>query len=119
MKRAVGAVIVKDNRIVAAGYNGTPLGMKNCNEGGCARCNGLAKAGVSLDECFCIHAEENAVIEAGREKCQGATIYTTTMTCLMCAKKVAQAGITKIVFDRDYPMPIIHDFFGKLKHITL
>jgi len=66
MKRAVGSVIVQDKRIVAAGYNGTPFGIKNCNEGGCARCNSMTASGAGLDTCYCIHAEENAVIEAGR-----------------------------------------------------
>ena len=69
MKRGVGCVIVKDNRLVASGYNGTPFKMKNCNEGGCARCNNMTAGGKGLDTCYCIHAEENAVIEAGRAKC--------------------------------------------------
>lgn len=86
MKRAVGAVIVKENRIVATGYNGTPFGMVNCNEGGCGRCNSNTKAGIALDECLCIHAEENAVIEGGRAKINGGTCYVTTYPCLTCAK---------------------------------
>jgi dCMP deaminase len=89
MKRAVGSVIVQDKRIIAAGYNGTPFGIKNCNEGGCARCNSMTASGAGLDTCYCIHAEENAVIEAGRQKAAGATIYVTTYPCLMCAKKIA------------------------------
>mmetsp|Transcript_14944 Transcript_14944/g.20263 ORF Transcript_14944/g.20263 Transcript_14944/m.20263 type:complete len:181 (+) Transcript_14944:364-906(+) len=93
MKRAVGCVIVKENRIVATGYNGTPFGMDNCNEGGCPRCNSLTPSGSGLDTCFCIHAEENAVIEGGRSKTQGGTAYVTTYPCLMCAKKLVQAGI--------------------------
>ena len=66
MKRAVGAVIVNDSRVVATGYNGTPAGCLNCNEGGCTRCNSNTASGIGLDECICIHAEENAVIESGR-----------------------------------------------------
>lgn len=62
MKRAVGAVIVKDCQIISAGYNGTPFGYLNCNEGGCERCNSNKPSGVGLDQCICIHAEENAVI---------------------------------------------------------
>ena len=89
MKRAVGCVIVKDNRIVAAGYNGTPFGIDNCNEGGCDRCNSMTPSGEDLGSCYCINAEENAVIEAGRQKSDGATIYCTTHPCLMCAKKIA------------------------------
>ena len=68
MKRRVGCVIVKDNRIIATGYNGTPRGVLNCNQGGCARCNMNTPRGKSLDTCLCLHAEENALIEAGRER---------------------------------------------------
>ena len=107
MKRAVGCVIVKDSRLVASGYNGTPFMMQNCNEGGCARCNSVADSGSQLDTCYCIHAEENAVIEGGRAKTDGGTAYVTTQPCLMCSKKLAQAGIIRIVYDREYPMPIV------------
>ncbi|VVB56586.1 Dephospho-CoA kinase [uncultured archaeon] len=62
MKRQVGAVIVRDKRIVSTGYNGTPRGVKNCNEGGCKRCNSFAESGTRLDECICSHAEENAIV---------------------------------------------------------
>lgn len=92
MKRRVGAILVRNKRIVATGYifilpaclhlstcrlfssyNGTPLGLKNCNEGGCARCNGLNE-----QSCLCLHAEENALLEAGRERVSGATLYCNT-----------------------------------------
>ena len=119
MKRAVGAVIVKDNRVVACGYNGTPFKHKNCNEGGCDRCNSNEVSGKGLDECLCIHAEENAVIEAGRAKTMGGTIYITTFPCLMCAKTLVQAGIERIVYDRPYPMPIVFKFIEGCQGITL
>ncbi len=64
--RHVGAVIVKDNRQIATGYNGTPSGIKNCFEGGCDRCiariRGDIKSGESLDRCLCMHAEANAIM---------------------------------------------------------
>jgi len=75
MKRAVGAVIVNDLRIVSTGYNGTPFGSLNCNEGGCERCNANVPSGQALDACLCIHAEENAVIEAGRAKAKDGTLF--------------------------------------------
>ena len=56
MKRMVGAVVIKDFRVIATGYNGTPFGTLNCNQGGCKRCNQGASAGVALDSCLCIHA---------------------------------------------------------------
>jgi dCMP deaminase len=74
MKRRVGAILVRDKRIVGTGYNGTPLGLTNCNEGGCARCNGLE----ARESCLCLHAEENALLEAGRERVSGATLYCNT-----------------------------------------
>eukprot|EP00350_Pseudokeronopsis_sp_OXSARD2_P011525 CAMPEP_0170541818 /NCGR_PEP_ID=MMETSP0211-20121228/1444_1 /TAXON_ID=311385 /ORGANISM="Pseudokeronopsis sp., Strain OXSARD2" /LENGTH=164 /DNA_ID=CAMNT_0010844683 /DNA_START=399 /DNA_END=893 /DNA_ORIENTATION=+ len=86
MKRAVGAVIVQDLRIVSTGYNGTPMYTQNCNEGGCPRCNAGISSGKGLDECLCIHAEENAVIEGGRAKTKGGTLYVTCFPCLICAK---------------------------------
>jgi dCMP deaminase len=69
MKRRVGCVLVIDRKIVATGYNGTPRGIKNCIEGGCRRCNSSSiRCGESLDECLCLHAEENALLEVGRER---------------------------------------------------
>ena len=86
MKRAVGCVLVKDKRIVSTGYNGTVVGMTNCGEGGCERCNTLVQG--ELETCVCIHAEENAVIEAGRKEASGSTAYITTFPCTGCAKKL-------------------------------
>lgn len=88
MKRANGAIIVKDHRIVSTGYNGTPFGTLNCNEGGCHRCNANVSQGIDLDKCKCLHAEESAVLEAGRPRCMEATIYTTSFPCLLCTKMI-------------------------------
>ena len=118
MKRGVGAVIVNDLRIVSTGYNGTPFGCTNCNEGGCERCNSNTASGVRLDECLCIHAEENAVIEAGRTKANGGTIYVTLSPCLTCSKSVIQAGIKRIVYNRVYNMPVAEEFLAKYKGIV-
>ena len=117
MKRPVGCVLVKNNRLVASGYNGTPFGMDNCNKGGCARCNTMTEG--ELDTCFCIHAEENAVIEGGRDLIDGGTAYLNAYPCLMDAKKLVQAGIIRIVFDRDIEMPGTRDFFSLLDHVSV
>ena len=61
-RRHVGAVVVRNRHILATGYNGTPYGVKNCFEGGCPRCSGETKSGAKLDECLCVHAEQNAII---------------------------------------------------------
>ncbi|KAF1809324.1 hypothetical protein P152DRAFT_494586 [Eremomyces bilateralis CBS 781.70] len=111
MKRRVGCVLVSSHtrRIISTGYNGTPRGLRNCNEGGCGRCNGGATAGTGLDSCLCLHAEENALLEAGRERIgrggggEGATLYCDTCPCLTCCVKIAQVGgIEEVVFDRAY-----------------
>ena len=81
MKRGNGSVITKDQRVISTGYNGTPTGLQNCNQGGCRRCNENTKQGVDLDKCLCLHAEESAVMEAGRPRTLGATIYATSFPC--------------------------------------
>jgi dCMP deaminase len=102
MKRRVGAVIVADRKVVATGYNGTARNLKNCSDGGCPRCNGNVKCGQSLDTCLCLHGEENALLEAGAQRCQGATIYSTSTPCLGCTKRIIQVGIKRVVFDIEY-----------------
>ncbi|RKO97597.1 hypothetical protein CXG81DRAFT_8484 [Caulochytrium protostelioides] len=114
MKRRVGCVLVKDRNIVATGYNGTPRGITNCNEGGCRRCNEAAACGTGLDACMCLHAEENALLEAGRDRIvRGALgggchhghhtiLYCNTCPCLGCAKKIVQSGVQEVVFEQSY-----------------
>ena len=106
MKRKVAAVIVKDRRIVSTGYNGTPRGVANCNEGGCPRCNSLTPSGTKLDECLCSHAEENAIVQAAYHGIgvRAATIYSTFSPCLICTKMIINAGIAEVVYDLDYSL---------------
>lgn len=105
MKRRVGCVIVRDNRVIATGYNGTPRKFKNCNEGGCPRCNNGDACGVGLSTCLCLHAEENALLEAGRDRIgSSATVYCNTCPCLTCSIKIVQAGIREVVYSQSYSM---------------
>ena len=106
MKRQIAAVLVRDNRIVATGYNGTPKGAINCNEGGCERCNSLAPSGTGLDDCVCNHAEENAICQAAYHgiSIKDATLYCTHSPCLRCAKLLINAGIKEVVYNADYPL---------------
>ncbi len=106
MKRKVAAIIIKDKRVVSTGYNGTPRGTRNCNEGGCPRCNSLAAAGANLDECLCSHGEENAIVQASYHgvPLKDAIIYTTFAPCLMCAKMIINSGIREVIYNMDYPM---------------
>jgi len=106
MKRKVAAIIVSDKRVISTGYNGTPRGTKNCNEGGCPRCNNLAQSGTALDECLCSHGEENAIVQASYHgvSVKNATIYSTFAPCLMCAKMIINSGIREVVYNMDYPL---------------
>lgn len=103
-RRRVAAVIVKDNHLLSTGYNGTPRGVKNCFDGGCPRCSSHAPSGTGLDECLCVHAEQNAICQAARYgiDVSGATIYVTLSPCLTCAKLIINAGISTVVYDGDY-----------------
>lgn len=107
MKRRVGAVLVRNNRVISTGYNGTPRNLTNCNDGGCARCNnGGVSGGVALSTCLCLHAEENALLEAGRERVgeRGGILYCDTCPCLTCSVKIVQVGIEEVVYAQGYNM---------------
>src|SRR5690242_12983505 len=106
MKRKVAAIIVRDKRVVSTGYNGTPRGTRNCNEGGCPRCNNLAASGTALDECLCSHGEENAIVQASYHgvSLKDGVIYTTFAPCLQCAKMIINSGIREVIYNMDYPL---------------
>lgn len=103
MKRRVGCVVVRDCRVIATGYNGTPRSMTNCNQGGCPRCN--EGEDNSLSACLCLHAEENALLEAGRDRVgPNAILYCDTCPCLTCSVKIVQTGIKEVVYSHSYRM---------------
>lgn len=106
MKRKVASVIVKDRRIISTGYNGTPRGVKNCNEGGCPRCNNLADTGKNLEDCFCSHGEENSIVQAAYHgvSVKDSTLYTTLSPCIFCTKMIINAGIREVIYNEDYPL---------------
>ncbi|KAG6304943.1 hypothetical protein E4U45_000935 [Claviceps purpurea] len=106
MKRRVGCVLVgRERRVISTGYNGTPRGIRNCADGGCARCNEGNSSGVGLATCLCIHAEENALLEAGRERIRdGSVLYCDTCPCLTCSIKICQVGIAEVVYATGYSM---------------
>ncbi|MBI4226187.1 cytidine/deoxycytidylate deaminase family protein [Candidatus Roizmanbacteria bacterium] len=99
-----GALIVKDFRILSSGYNGTPHGIKNCFAGGCERCARRQKGEIQTHEyqesCICIHAEQNAIIQAAYQgsSTKGATMYSTISPCSSCAKMIINAGIMRYVY---------------------
>ena len=103
-RRKVGAVIVKDNHIVSTGYNGTPYHTTNCFDGGCPRCSSEHKTGEKLDECLCVHAEQNAICQAARlgNAIDGSYIYITCSPCLTCLKLLINSGIRRVIFSELY-----------------
>jgi dCMP deaminase len=98
--RKVGAIVVKDNRIIGAGYNGTPESMANCENGGCVRCEKYRNKSQNYDKCICVHAEQNAMITAARfgHSVQHSIIYTTLQPCFTCTKEFLQAKIKTVYY---------------------
>jgi dCMP deaminase len=104
VRRKVGALIVVDKAIIATGYNGAPIGVRNCSEGGCPRCQSSAAPGEGYDACICVHAEQNAIVLAARHgnATNAGTLYTTLRPCFGCAKEAIQAGLVEVVYAEPY-----------------
>lgn len=105
LRRQVGALIVKDKRILATGYNGAPVGCKHCGETGCLRDKLNVPSGQRHEICRATHAEQNAIAQAAYSgtSVKDGIMYVTTQPCVLCAKLAINAGISKIVFNGDYP----------------
>ncbi len=105
LRRNVGAVVVKDKRLLTTGYNGAPAGLPHCGEAGCLRQKLNIPSGQRQEICRGLHAEQNAIIQAGLYgvSLQGATIYTTTFPCITCAKMIINAGISRLIYADSYP----------------
>lgn len=116
LSRAVGAVIVRDNHIIATGYNGAPKGVSHCLDTGCIRREHDIPSGERLDICKAVHAEQNAIIEAAYNgvSTKGASIYVTVTPCFTCAKMLVNAGIKEIIIDGDYPSPSSRSLFEEV-----
>ena len=104
LRQKVGAVIVKDKRILATGYNGAPSGLPHCDEVGCMRQKLGVPSGERQELCRGVHAEQNAIIQAAKFgiSVDGATLYSTHCPCIVCAKIIINAGIKRVVYGRDY-----------------
>ena len=116
--RHVGAVIVKDKRVVATGYNGAPAGVKSCEEKGeCMRKKLNIASGTKHELCFAVHAEQNAIAQAAKFgiNIQGATLYCTHQPCVICAKIMINAGISKVVYKEGYPDEFSLQLFNEAK----
>jgi dCMP deaminase len=105
MKRKVGAILVKDKRILTTGYNGSPKGFKHCEEVGCIRKEMNLPSGQRHELCRGLHAEQNAIIQAAVHgvEISGATMYCNYHPCVICVKMMINAGIVKLVYAGGYP----------------
>jgi len=121
VRAKVGAIVVKDKRIVTTGYNGAPKGLQHCSDVGCKIVK-MDKTGKGEDllslEDHCtrtVHAEQNAIIQAGLfgVSIDGATLYCTHSPCYICAKMIINAGIKEIVYDKYYPDKLTEDVFAE------
>lgn len=103
-RRSVGALIVRDKRIVATGYNGAPRGLPHCPENGpnADWPTGCMRAGHCIRS---LHAEQNALLQAAMIgiPCEGGTMYVTCQPCNTCAKMIINAGISRVIYEGDYP----------------
>lgn len=105
LRRQIGAVIVRDKRILATGYNGAPRGLPHCIETGCLREQRGIPSGQQQELCRGLHAEQNAIIQAALcgVSIENAQIYSYTHPCVVCAKMIINAGIKRIVYEDSYP----------------
>lgn len=104
LRGSVGAVMVKNQRVIATGYNGAPIGVKDCIDGGCVRClrrhQNKIKSGEEKALCICLHAEQNAILQSAYHGMStlDAVLYSTIEPCMQCAKELINAGVKEIVY---------------------
>jgi len=124
LRRKVGALLVKDNHILASGYNGAPSGLKHCLEIGCLREQRRIPSGQRHELCRGLHAEQNVLIQAAVHgvAIEGATVYVTCQPCVLCAKMLINARIKKVVFTEGYPdimsVDMFHEAGVELVHMS-
>lgn len=117
LRRQVGAILVKDRRIITTGYNGSPAGMAHCGDlGGCIRMKLGYASGTGHEYCRALHAEQNAIIQAAimGVSVQGATLYCTHSPCSLCAKMLIGVGVSRVVFAGAYPDQMAMSFFNEV-----
>lgn len=112
IRRHVGAVLVRDDRIIATGYNGAPQGLPHCADVGCLREQQGIPSGQRYELCRGVHAEQNAIINAALYgvSTKGSTLYCTDQPCLLCARMIINAGVTKIVHEGNFQDDMAHQF---------
>ena len=113
-ERKIGAVIVKDKRVMTTGYKGAPSGVKTCVERGeCLRKKLGIPSGTRHEMCYAVHAEQNAIIQAAKlgVNIDGSTLYCTHQPCILCAKMIVNAGVVRVVYHSGYPDDFALDIF--------
>jgi dCMP deaminase len=120
LRRQVGAVVVKEKRVLTTGYNGAPKGLRHCAEVGCVRTQNNVESGTRHELCRGVHAEQNAVIQAAYfgASIKDASIYTTNFPCVMCAKILVNAGIIEVIYKDDYEDPLSKAIMNESKVIV-
>jgi len=115
LRRQVGALVVKDRRILTTGYNGAPKGLKHCSEVGCLRDQREVAPGERHELCRGIHAEQNAIVQAAAfgVSIRDSTLYCTHFPCVLCSKMIINAGIRRLVVRRDYPDDLSRVMLGQ------
>jgi len=117
LRRNVGAVIVKDKRMLATGYNGAPSGLQHCLDSGCLRERLKIPSGQRHELCRGLHGEQNAIIQASLYgiSVKDSTVYITNQPCIICAKMLINAGVKEVVISDGYPDKMAMDFLKKAK----
>ncbi len=107
-RRQVGAVVVKDKRVLTTGYNGAPRGFPHPCDTGCIRDELKIPSGMMADVCPCLHAEQNAILQAATTgvSIEGSDIYCTTQPCTQCSRMIANCGIKRVIFEQEYADPM-------------
>jgi dCMP deaminase len=113
LRRKVGAVLVRERRILTTGYNGAPRGIKHCSERGCLREELNVPSGERHELCRGLHAEMNALLQAAVHGVQvnGSTLYCTNTPCSLCSKMLINAGIGRVVALEGYPDGLATELF--------
>lgn len=113
-RRFVGAILVRDKRIITTGYNGAPSGTKHCLEVGCLRDQLGIPSGERHELCRGLHAEQNAIIQAALHgtSVAGATLYCTTMPCVICSKMLINASIAEVYYREGYADTLSSDLMA-------
>ncbi|MCD6257431.1 dCMP deaminase family protein [Candidatus Aerophobetes bacterium] len=117
LRRKVGAILVRDKRILCTGYNGPPRGLAHCSEVGCLRDKLGIPSGERQEICRGLHAEQNAIIQAALYgiSIKDSILYCTHQPCITCSKMIINAGIKKVIFLGDYPDPLAREILKEAK----